>query len=166
MIKKTAIVFISLIVISSLYVFYCNQFWEDYWKNHAIYDTNNKLNDQKIYNFTPHRDLPADTLLSNDVLMRYHWKRQLIEPAHSMWINEVEINFEPDSTLFYRVTAHYFYKNYWTYPLFRNFRCAEENTYTHNFQFDKESMTFIDQWQDTIKITFENNTLSTDHIFL
>ena len=98
--------------------------------------------------------------------MRYQWSRQLIEPDHAQWINDVEFFFESDSIIFYRVTAHYIYKNYWTYPLLRKFRCAEDGTYTYRFDYDKQSMSFINQWEDTVKIEFDNNTLIIDHVFL
>lgn len=166
MIKKTLIVFASVIVVAILYNFYCDHFWKNYWKSHAFYDLDNQKNDQSIFRFTPNYELPSDTILSNEVLMRYQWSRQLVEPDHAQWINDVELFFESDSIVFYRITAHYISQNYWTYPLFRKFRCNEDGTYTHRFDFDKQKMSFYNHRQDTVKIKFDNNNLIIDHVFL
>ncbi|MFA5560978.1 MAG: hypothetical protein WC964_04305 [Acholeplasmataceae bacterium] len=166
MIKKTLIGFASFIVVTLLYNFYCDHFWGNYFEEHAIYDIVIKEKERNTFSFSPHADIPSDSMVTSDNFWKYIWSRQLVEPNHAQWINDVTISFDSDSTIFYRVTARYIDKNYWTYPIFKKFRCSENETYTHFLDFDKKSMSFVDHREDTVKIEIDNNSLVIDHVFL
>ncbi len=166
MIKKTLIVFASIIVLALLYNFYCDRFWGNYFEEHAIYDIDLKENERNIFRFLPYPEVPSDSLISRNNYWKYSWRRELLEPEHAQWINDVKLSFVSDSSVFYRITAQYIDKNYWTYPILRKFRCSENETYTHFFNFDKETMSFVNHKQEIVRIEIDNNSLVIDHVFL
>lgn len=161
MIKKTIITIASIIVVALLYNFYCDHFWENY-----INDQFQESEKIEHFRFKVENELSSGAVLSKNNFQKYTWNRELLELNHANWINDVELYFTSDSTLFYRVTARDISNNYWTYPIFKKFKCNEDETFTHSFNYDKETMSFVDHKQDTVKIEIDKNNLIIEHFFL
>lgn len=153
-------------MVGYLYNVYCDHFWSNYWKEHAVYGDNDETDELTDFSFTSSREIPIDTFLTKKNFWKYTWHRELIEPYHGQWINDIELSFDSDSMLFYRITAQYISDNYWTYPVFRKFRSKAENTYTHHFKFDPNSMSFINHKQDTVNILLDEKKIIIKYVFM
>ena len=136
MTKRIIILIVFLIVLIPLYNWYCNYFWDNYYKQHQWWGRE-ELTD--TYNFSLLSS--ADDITSKN-FADFKWHRILVEPQHGMWINDVTLSFPSDSIMIQEVQTHYFENNWWTYPLTREF-LSDPETFVGYYYFNKDEMFFV-----------------------
>ena len=164
--QKILIVVASLILLGFIYKAYCDHFWKNYNEAHFVYGEYDETDEITDFSFTAYPPIPPDTILSKKNFWKYEWRRKLIEPYHGQWINDLKLSFINDSTIFERITGQYISENYWTYPLTRKFRCNINSTYTFQYDLDKQSMSFVTNKQDTVKIVIGEKNIIIKHVFM
>jgi len=178
MIKKTLIIIASIVLVGYLYNVYCDHFWSNYWKEHAVYGENDATDEITAFSFKPSPEIPEDSVLNINNFRKYTWHRELIEPYHGLWINEVTLSFTNDTTIKVQVDPHYIDDNWWNYPLTRRFKYDRE-TYIDNYYFNHNEMIFVRKFEsqqvgdslystppDTVHLELNGDNVFIKHVFL
>jgi hypothetical protein len=158
LIKRILITFFVLIAIFATYWIYCEIFWKNYHKEKWEND----------YDFHSLTKFPEDSTLTKDNFQNYTWTREIEEPMHGQWINKTTILFSSDTTMDVTVRSGYIHKNYFYYPIFREF-ISQEYTLNESYKFDKSKMRFPSRWPDgdsLITIQLNKTTLTINYSFL
>jgi hypothetical protein len=163
--KKLIIYAFSFVILISAYSYYCANFWESYINTHSIQFVQNEVEEYNIYNFYLKSTFENQQKVTKDNFTKFTWSRQLVEPHHSEWVNDVDLSFPNDSTMLKRVTGNYISENFFTYPIFRQFLPNTE-VFESLYGFKNSSMSFTPNGTDTIKIKIQNNKLLINYTFL
>lgn len=182
MTKRIIIIIVFLIALIPLYNWYCDYFWDNYYKKYQWWGREELID---TYNFSLLS--PADDINSKN-FTDFEWHRILVEPEHGMWINDVTLSFPSDSIMLAEIKGHYFEDNWWTYPITKRF-LSDHETFLGYYYFNKDEMFFVRgsfekqdidslgvirnalsdslfRSQNVVNIEFHGKGLSVKHVFL
>tara|TARA_R110001599_G_scaffold84130_1_gene226520 strand:- start:7868 stop:8299 length:432 start_codon:yes stop_codon:yes gene_type:complete len=139
------------------YWIYC----EIYWKN---YHNEKWDNDYDFHSLTI---IPLDSALTRSNYQNFTWTREIIEPEHGQWINKTTLVFVNDTTMEVNVLSGYISKNYFYYPIFKEFISTEE-PFSYIYKYDYKSMSFQNRWMkdDSVQIHLNKNSITINYSFL
>ena len=153
--KRIVISLIIIIAIPIIYYFYCNLFWKAFFNNY------------RNYGFKISSVLEKDSSISYYNYKNYTWKRIIIEPRHSQWINKTKLHFLNDSLLFVTVTPSYMEGHELTFPLLFPLSLEdEEKPYNSLYKIRNDSLFNIKTKHYFAKIELENSKILIKEVFL
>lgn len=154
---------IVLILMVPAYSAYCDYYWERAWENYGYWG--NEGLQENIF-FQP---INNDTPITVDNFKKYKWGRTMLDPYHAMYIGDVVLSFENDTTMVADIKAYATYDVTWTYPLFKNF-IDPEVIYKKTYKFDPQKMRFrrertYEDQSEYVIIEVTDGKLSIDYYF-